>query len=188
MSGTYEYLMSSLPNLSFQNSNEQRQRVVELLKKYAGQASEHLSIQQIINEEAGKFLPVSVYKIFEDISLNSIHEERFQKQKIKVLSHFSIISNEIKSVINIWRSSPDENEKKGAKKKLDTIVGDGTPLEKELQLMKYQWNKVEEYSTGHFTDLEAIFAYKIKLLILLRMWSFDAEKGFATFNRVTKEN
>jgi hypothetical protein len=186
--GTLEYLMSSLPDLSFQNSDEVRQRVTGLLKKYAGPGGEELSPAEILDGEAQKFLPASVFYIFQKIDLKNIHEAEFQKNNSKVLAAYSTFIFQLKKEIKTWRTSQNESDKKAAKNKLENIIGDGTPLEKEIQLMKYQWHKLEEFSAGHFADREALFAYKIKLLILLRWWSFDAEKGFKKFTKMTAKN
>ncbi len=177
--------MSSLPNLSFQNSAEAKQKVLGLLEKYAGSAAEQLSAAEILDREVQNFLPTSLFNIFQKINLKNIHEEIFQKNKSNVLSNFSKFNFELKKELIARRTSKNGSKKKTAKNNLEKIIADGTPLEKEIQIMKYQWQKLEDFSAGHFSDLEAVFAYKIKLLILLRWWSFDAEKGFAKFTKMT---
>ena len=186
--GTLEYLMSSLPNLSFQNTDEAKQRVLGLLQKYAGNAATELRPVEILDSEAEKFLPASAFYVFQKINLKSIHQEEFHKNKSKVLSAFSKFTFELKNEIRAWRKPQHENEKKLAKNNIEKIIGEGTPLEKEIQIMKYQWNKLEDLSAGHFADIEALFAYKIKLIILLRWWSFNMEKGFEKFTRMTTNN
>ena len=186
--GTYEYLVSSLPNLSFQNTDEAKQKVLALLQKYSGNAAEELNPLEILDSEAQKFLPLSTFGVFQKMDLKNIHEEEFQNSKIRLLSAFSKFTFELKNEINVWRTSQNENEKKSAKKNIEKIIGDGSPLENEIQFMKYQWGKLEELSAGHFSDLEAIFSYKIRLMILLRWWSFNTEKGFEKFNQMTTNN
>ena len=53
--GTLEYLMSSLPNLSFQNTDEARQHVLRLLRNYAGPGAVEWSPIAILDNEAQKF-------------------------------------------------------------------------------------------------------------------------------------
>lgn len=187
--GTFEYLMSSLPNLSFQNTEEAKQRVLRVLQKYAGNASEGLSPADILDEEAQKFLPASAFSIFQKMNLKNIHEEAFQKNKSQVLSAFSKFTFELKKEIKARRTSQDGNDKKSTKNnRIEEIIGDGTPLEKEIRIMQYQWDTLEALSVGHFADMEAVFTYKIKLMILLRWWSFNEEKGFKNFIRMTTNN
>ena len=186
--GTYEYLMSSLPDLSFQNTDEAKRKVLGLLKKYAGNAAGQLSTVELLDSEAQKFLPTSTFNIFQKITLKNIHEEIFQNSKSRVLANFSTFRFELKKELKALRTSQSGSEKKTAKNNLEKIISDSTPLEKEIQIMQYQWQKLEDFSAGHFSDLEAVFTYKIKLLLLLRWWSFDAEKGFAKFTKMTVKN
>ena len=184
--GTYEYLISSLPNLSFQNNEETRQQVISTLRKYAGPANEELSLVEILNREAEKFLPTSVLNIFQTLNLRDIHKPRFQESRIKVLSAFSQYTSELKEEIKTWRTSQNENKNNAASKKVAQIIGEGTPLEKEINIMGHQWDTLEEISVGHLEDLEALFTYKIKLMILQRWWSFDTEKGLNKFILMTQ--
>jgi hypothetical protein len=49
-----------------------------------------------------------------------------------------------------------KNEKKPAGNPIGKIMEEGTPLEKEIGLMKLQWDKLEELAIGHFADMEAV--------------------------------
>ena len=184
--GTFEYLISSLPNLSFQNNEETRQHVISILRKYAGPANEELSLEEILNREAEKFLPTSALNIFPALNLRDIHKPRFQESRNRVLSAFSKYTSELKEEIRTWRTSQNENQNNVAPKRLAQIIGEGTPLEKEINIMKHQWDTLEEISVGHLEDLDALFTYKIKLMILQRWWSFDTEKGLNKFILVTQ--
>jgi hypothetical protein len=186
--GTLEYLVSSLPNLSFQNTEEARGRVLGLLQKYAGVAANELSPAEILDSEAQKFLPASTFYTFQKINLRNIHELEFQQSKSTVLATFSKFTFDLKKEITQLRISEKGNEKNSSKSRLEKLLGQGTPLEKEIQLMKYQWEKLEEFSIGHYADLEALITYKIKLMILLRWWSFHVEKGFDNFTRMITNN
>ena len=186
--GTFEYLMSSLPNLSFQNTEELKGRVISLLQKYAGVGANEKSMVEILDSEAEKFLPASTFCIFQKINLRNIHEKEFQQSKSTVLSTFSKFTFELKNEIKQMRISQKESDEKSSKSSLEKLIGQGTPLEKEVQIMKYQWEKLEDLSVGHFADLEELIAYKIKLMILTRWWSFQTEKGFENFTRMTTNN
>lgn len=185
--GTFEYLMSSLPNLVFQNTDETKRRVIGLLQKYAGVASDEINPAEILDSEAQKFLDPATFNIFQKINLRNIHELEFQKNKSTVLSTFSKFTFDLKEKIRQSRISQKGNEK-SSKGSLEKLIDQGTPLEKEIQIIKYQWEKLEELSVGHHADLEALITYKIKLMILLRWWSFNVEKGFEIFTRMTINN
>ena len=186
LGGTYEYLLSSLPNLLFQNTEEVRARTVNLFQKYAGGNSEPLSLTEILDLEAQKYLPKSAFEVFQKLNLNTIHEASFQNSKNTLLSAFAKFNFELKSELKKWRISQGENDGKAEHGKIEMIIGEGTPLEKEIQIMKYQWNALEDISAGHFADIEAVFSYKIKLMILQRWWSFDTRKGMRQFIQMTQ--
>ena len=186
--GTLEYLMSSLPDLSFRNSEEVKRGVIGLLEKYAGPAAERLSPLEILDDEAQKFLPASAFPVFQKINLGNIHEDEFRESKSKVLSAYATFTFELKKEIKAWRTSQNEGEKKAVKTKVEHLIGEGTPLEKEIRIMQYQWNKLEALSAGHFADFEALVTYKIKLMILLRWWSFNVKKGLVIFHQMTTNN
>ncbi len=64
----------------------------------------------------------------------------------------------------------------------------GTPLEEEIQLLKWQWDKLEELSIGHYADFGALVIYKLKLLI----YCYDGgvltkNRGFDNFLNITKK-
>lgn len=183
--GTLEYLMSSLPNLSFQNTNEAQQRVLRLLRNYAGQAAEKWTPIEILDHEAQKFLPAAAFSLFQQIQLNHIHEADFRKTNSQVLSAFSAFMYELKKDLQARRQPPGEGEKKSVNNQLEELIGEGTPLDKEIRIMQYQWDKLEDLSAGQFANFEALVTYKIKLMILLRWWSFQLDKGLANFNRMT---
>lgn len=186
--GTFEYLISSLPYLSFENTAEQRHKVLELFRKYNGKKTEGLNPVTILDNEAEKFLPKSSFHLFQRMNLNNIHEEEFRNSKNSVLSDFSTFCFDLKKALGQWRRFQNEGEKKSIKNNVEQLLEGSNPLEKEVRLMEYQWKKLEDFSAGHFSDLEAIFIYKIKLLIILRWWSFDAKKGFQKFQKMTIEN
>ncbi len=186
--GTLEYLMNSLPHLSFQDTSEVRDRVLGLLQKYKGDTVEELSPVEVLEKEAQKFLPASRFDAFREIDLKNIHRAAFQKDKSKVVSAFAKFDLNLKKDIRAWQISQNDKEKKVVKNKLEKMIGEGNPLEKEIQIMKYQWDKLEDLSTDHFADFEALITYKLKLLILLRWWSFNQEKGLERFIQMTTNN
>jgi flagellar motor switch/type III secretory pathway protein FliN len=177
-----------LPNLSFQNSEEAKSKVFGLLQKYAGITADEVSPVEILDSEAKKFLSASTFDFFQKINLRNIHDLEFQQSRSKVLSSFSKFTFDLKKEIKKLRIAQKEKEEKSSRNSLEQLMSQGTPLEKEIQIMKYQWEKLEELSIGHYADLEALITYKVKLMILLRWWSFHAEKGFENFTRMTTNN
>jgi hypothetical protein len=186
--GTLEYLMTSLPNLSFQDTDEAKTALFTLLKKYTGNTSKESSAVEMFEMEAEKYLSKSSFQNLQNLNLNQIHKTEFLNHKSRVVSEFAKFTHALKNEIRVWLTTQNESDKKAAKNRVEEIFGEGSPLEKEIRIMKYQWDKLEELSIGHFADIEALFTYKLKLMILLRWWSFNKEKGFNKFIQMTTNN
>lgn len=64
------------------------------------------------------------------------------------------------------------------------ILGDETPLKSEISVLRMMWNFVDEISTGHFFDREAILTYYLKLQLALRYERItDIDAGREEFDR-----
>ncbi|OQX28918.1 MAG: hypothetical protein B0D92_06430 [Spirochaeta sp. LUC14_002_19_P3] len=59
-----------------------------------------------------------------------------------------------------------------------------SPLEAELFLVNQRWLKADELSWGHYFDLEALCAYRLKLLLLERRALFNKEKGSTAYQNI----
>ena len=187
ITGDLEYLMNSLPYLSFQDTEEERSKVGSLLRKYAAPSVAEKGIIAILEEEAKKFLNPKAYRIFQQVSLETIHWESFQESKNNVLATFSKYVYGLKKDLQQLRISRKQKTESAVKKSTLPMVP-GTPLEEEIQLLQWQWNKLEEISIGHYADFGALVIYKLKLLLLMRWWSFDQEQGFDNFLNSTKKS
>ncbi len=187
IAGNLEYLMSSLPYLSFQDTVEERSKVFSILKKYTNPSESEKDIIAILEDEAHKFLSPSAYRTFQQIDFSTIYSDAFRKSKNKVLAAFSNYMYALKRDIQQLRISRKDGTSTSAAKKQALPLVPGTPLEEEIQLLKWQWDKLEELSIGHYADLGALSIYKLKLLLLLRWWGFDPEQGFDNFLDSTKK-
>lgn len=188
MAGNLEYLMSSLPHLSFLDTAEERSKVLSLFQKYGDGSEETKGIVGILEEETSKFLSKKDYELFQQVDLNTIHSEVFQKGKNKGLSAFSKYMNALKTDLQQLRILRKDGENPSNTKQPTMPLNPGTPLEEEIQLLQWQWDTLEELSLGHYADFEALCLYKLKLLLLLRWWSFDEKIGFDHFLNLTKKD
>jgi hypothetical protein len=182
--GNLEYTMSSLPYLTFQASQEARTKVVSLIRKYAGAPEGEIDLISIFEAEAAKFLTPKQRRVLEEIDLEHIHEPGFQERGNRVLASFSAYRYQLKSDLRELRILRRSGLKVVTGAKLP--LAPGSPLEEEVQLMRWQWEKLDELSIGRYADFGALCAYKLKLLLLQRLWDFDREKGFEKFERITK--
>lgn len=185
ITGDLEYMISSLPYLTFQDTDEERSKVFSILEKYASSSESEKNLIPLLDAEAKKFLAPKAYRIFEQIDLETIYSASFQKSKNQELAAFSTYMYSLKKDIRQLRISRI-NGVESATKKASMPLIPGNPLEEELQLLRWQWDKLEALSIGHYADFGALVIYKLKLLLLLRWWGFDQEKGFEKFLNSTK--
>lgn len=186
ISGNLEYVISSLPYLSFNDSEEQQSRVFSILEKYYGSSVEEQDYISVLDKEAAKFLEPRAYGLFQQINLNNIHEEVFQQSGNKVLSKFSKSVFKLKTDLMALRRFRKTNSESPSIKNSRFDAIPESPLEAEIHLIKLQWDYLETLSIGHYSDFSALVAYKLKFLLLLRWWSFNQKKGYDNFTTISK--
>lgn len=145
------YLMSSLPSLTF-----------------------------------GQMPPISLSE-FNNDAKNQLSEKHF-----KMLDALDILGkkgNEIaglKSVKSMLDSvNRDISEVRKAKvqnrqpslERLPGSVLSGNPLQREKQIMQYMWEELDSIELGKAFTISEAMVYKLKLQILSRLHSFNAERG-----------
>ena len=62
-----------------------------------------------------------------------------------------------------------------------------SPLMAEEILNKARWRYLDELEFGHYFDIERLVAFFIKLQILERIFSFDAEEGRERLNAIVNQ-
>jgi DNA phosphorothioation-dependent restriction protein DptG len=188
ISGNLEYLMSSLPELAFPATKAGRQQVYALLRSYAATAEEgEVFPVQILDEEAAKFLSKRDLDLLQAVQLDRIYEPTYQASRCRLLAHFARFDEQLRRKVSELRQQRRNGTKDSPAPSTDWLES-GDPLQEEQQLQQLRWNQVEELASGHYADLDALVAYKLKLLILRRQWSFDARRGTKLFRELTKAN
>jgi len=187
ISGNLEYLMSSLPYLSFGNTEEEQQRVSALFNKYGNAADESIRLSHHLTREAAKYLSGQRMATFQEISLETVHLPHFQDSNCKVLADFANFSFRLKKEVQRMRLARKSDSEQSGKPQAQPIHP-GNPLEEEVQLMQLQWDQLEKLGIGHYTDFDALVVYKLKLLVLERWWSFDQERGMKLFLQTTERD
>jgi hypothetical protein len=56
-----------------------------------------------------------------------------------------------------------------------------SPLEAEISLDKARWSAIEVLAGNYYFDRNTVFAYYLKLVLLERETSFNAEEGFSEY-------
>ncbi len=186
LTGNLEYLISSLPNLTFSNSEATQHEVKGLFEKYASNAAFDQDLIAILEDDASKYLSASDFKRFQSINLKSIHQKQFQDSSIGVVAQFSKFMYGLKNELKMFRENRKSEEPLG---KINYEFIDDlpdNPLQAEKYLLELQWQKLDALSIGHYADLSALILYKLKLQVLQRLWQFDADIGIEIFKNSLK--
>ena len=183
LTGNLEFLISSLPHLQFTSAFEARERASTIFKTYTTQ-EDPVSLVDILNEESAKYLSNDKYELFNNIQLETIHSSEFLKSKYAVLSRFSKFNLNLKQQLQAYRAAQKKSSEINKTPENTLSLEAGNPLEQEIQIMALQWQEIEHLSMDHFTDFEALIAYKIKLLLLQRWWNFDVTLGHEKYKNL----
>ena len=179
-----EYLMTSLPHLVFKQEGEDRKRTIALLRSYGNDDEGGRNLMDIIHGVAATFLTEKEMSELESINYYNVHNDVFKESKSSTLREYSAFSLRLREKIQALRSFRGQSKGNSSIEK-HSFIEPGNPLEEEEQILRMQWDAVEALSVGHYSDYDALVAYKLKLMILLRWWSFNTEQGFEIFNKQT---
>jgi hypothetical protein len=185
MPGNLEFIMSSLPYLSFPPSQEELARIARVLYQYDNTGQRDKSLVEILEEEAGRYLNKEQQRLFNAITLANLHREEFRDSANKTLSKYARFTFDLKDRIRHLRSLRKGRPQQESKI-LPLPLEPGDPLREEIRLMSLQWEELERHTIGHYADFSALVSYKIKLQILERYWQFNPQRGMEIFRSITK--
>ena len=143
------YLMTSLPSLSF------------------GQIPP-ITIDEF-NDDAKKQLSARHFKALESIDIHKLNT----KVGVKRISSFI---NTIKEDLSEVRNAKMQN-RQAQPERLPKTALKGNPLEREMNIMRWQWEELNDIENGKTFTLTEVLVYKLKLQIIERLYSFDENKG-----------
>lgn len=146
------YLMCSLPALSF------GQPPPITLKKFREMAKYELSSRS--------------FNILEQMSMQG-SDSNDRKAKMKKVDN--MLEGLLKDISEIRNS---RNEKRQARPALlPGSLLEANPLDREIQIMQWQWEYLDSLVFGKNFSLAEVVVYKLKLQLLFRMQSFNEERG-----------
>jgi len=67
-----------------------------------------------------------------------------------------------------------------------SVLKEGNPLDVEKKLLKLRWQVINELEFGHYSDIEFLALYYLKLQILQRLQHFDKDTGKEKFKTFTE--
>lgn len=133
----------------------------------------------------GQKPPISMDEFNEDAK-NQLSTRHFKKLALVDMQLLEAKKGGIKSVAALVNDvKHDLNEVRNAKLqnrqakfgRLPKAVFSGNPLKREEKILNWQWEELGTIEAGKTFTLTEVMVYKLKLQILLRLHSFDKDKG-----------
>ena len=198
----FEYIISSLPYLTMDF-------------KYAGQAGFNSVISDIKRDldEKDQGLVEFLLKGFSDKELNADfyaaalkHRNRFLREYFRF--DLNLRNAKVRYLNAQLGREPDQDVMTGEDSeaedvdidgfrftggefeevlKVDNILADKDLVSREKGLDDVLWDKIDNLSTFHYFDIEAVLAYIAKLHIVTRWLNLDEEVGRDVFRRLLKD-
>lgn len=146
------YLMCSLPSLSFGQSPP------IALEEFMSIARSQLSARS--------------YKMLEQVSLQYM-ENKDNKRKLK---RVTALMDDLQQDLSEIRKARAQN-RQPRPAQLPESVMDTNPLDREKQIILWQWEKLDAIESGKALSFDEVIVYRLKLQLLYRLHSFNAERG-----------
>ncbi len=143
------YLMTSLPSLSF----EQVPPIT--INEFNDEAKSHLSARHFRRIES-----VDIQKLDSKVGANSV----------------SSLINSIKKDLSEVREAKAQNRQARTERMPNSVLR-GNPLEREIKILQWQWEELQDIEAGKTFTLTEVLVYKLKLQIVSRLYSFNQKKG-----------
>ncbi|MDX8339588.1 DUF2764 family protein [Draconibacterium sp. IB214405] len=143
------YLMTSLPSLSFDQAPP-------------------ISINEF-NDEAKKQLSSRHFKLLQSTDIQKL------ETNVGVKSISSLLKD-IKEDLSEVRKAKVQN-RQAKTERLPNAALRGNPLERELNIMRWQWQELQDIEAGKTFSLTEVLVYKLKLQLVTRAFSFDEKQG-----------
>lgn len=148
------YLICSLPSLSF------------------GQAPP-LSHDEFTDEARSQLSAKQLGKL-NKITIQGITDQKAKGSLAKLANMLGEVQQDETEIRNARRKNHQPNINS-----LPKAILTDNPLEREKRIMQWQWEELDTIEAGKTFTLTEVLVYKLKLQILIRMQSFNADKGAA---------
>jgi len=136
-------------------------------------------------KEAQKWLSSSDYRILGDVDINTTTESEDDPSALKSFKRFE---HRLRTELTIWRKAYKQRfEYKPATIQVG-LLKEGTPLEIQIKLLFLRWRFLDNLEFGHYSDLDFLVIYLLKLQILHRKRYFDKVSGSDKFQTYTEIN
>ena len=161
----YYYLVSQLPALDFD-------------------AAPTITPEDFL-EEAEKWLPGGALRLLGQVAENGVAADSTGGQGLpRSLSGLVEFKTQLREDVALWRQARRSGEDYRPRVFDRSAVEEGAPLEVERNLMRLEWDLLEELEADHHFDLARLVVFLCKLLVVQRLETFDREEGMRVFRNL----
>lgn len=143
------YLITSLPSLSL------KEEPPITMDEFYGDAKKQLSSRD--------------FKILESVDIRNFDHT------IGIKSISSLLES-TRNDLSAFREARAQN-RAARPQQMPESVFQGNPLEREVHIMQWQWQQLQDIESANTFNLTEVLVYKLKLQLVSRMHSFSREKG-----------
>jgi len=141
-----------------------------------------IEIDAFLNE-AQKWLPPTDYRLLKEANINTTAESVEDPPELKSFKRFE---NGLRTELSHWRKAYKQRLEYKPTAFPIALLKEGNPLEIEINLLSLRWDFLNDLEFGHYSDLDFLIIYLLKLQILLRRRSFDKMSGLEKFQTYTE--
>jgi hypothetical protein len=157
------YLIAQLPMLSFEGGLP-------------------VTVEEYL-DEARKWLRPADYRILAGVDI--FDTSTGKRDAPAIVREYRAFERAFRSDLAGWRQALRTGEDYVPSTFPPALVRGANPLENERNLLEHRWQFLDEREANHHFDLEFLILYHLKLQILSRLDSFDAERGRQVFKEVS---
>ena len=180
--GSYYYLLSQLPHLTYEqkppmSSSAFMDMTLPLLDEQDAGLMKHLSLDPWTSSPGGEGVSYAVTAPSTGCEFIDGWREWERALRLNLAKHRSI-----KSRLDIHSlTEPPYAPADAASAAVKAVNSASTPLEAEVIIDRARWDAIGVLTGNDYFDRNNVFAYFLKLLLIERRQSFDAEKGLTEY-------
>jgi len=138
-------------------------------------------------EEGRKWLSDADYALLSAVSINSTEPTGNDPAALR---EFKLYEKMLRDELVLYRQSLKTRQEHKPRLFAPATLKEGNPLDVEKKILQLRWHLLSELEFGHYSDIEFLVLYYLKLQILQRLQRFDREKGkekFLTYTELAYE-
>ena len=137
--------------------------------------------RELFLDEAKKWFSSCDFLILSNTDINDFSQQRRDPLFLRKYKEFERL---LRTELMHYRQAQKKQMEYKVKGEIAQAILEGTPLDKEIKLLKLRWDFVEEFTQGHYSDLPFFLSYFLKLQILERLLVFNKERGKEKFIQI----